>query len=79
MTSIESIHFREANTSDVAAMAQCRLTDPTDGGASDARMAAYFDRQHHPQQALLPRVGCLALDSNEVVGYIADSHYDRSQ
>jgi hypothetical protein len=28
---------------------------------------------------LLPRVGCLALDSNEVVGYIADSHYDRSQ
>jgi GNAT superfamily N-acetyltransferase len=34
-------------------------------------MAAYFNREHHPQQALLPRAGFVALDANAVAGYIA--------
>jgi GNAT superfamily N-acetyltransferase len=34
-------------------------------------MAAYFDGQHHPQQALAPRVGYIAYRDNEVLGYIA--------
>jgi GNAT superfamily N-acetyltransferase len=70
MASIEGVHFREATRADVAAMAQCRLSDPTTG-AADSRMAAYFDRQHHPQQALLPRVGYVALAGDAVIGYIA--------
>jgi GNAT superfamily N-acetyltransferase len=34
-------------------------------------MAAYFDRQHRPQQALPPRVGYVALNNDAVIGYIA--------
>ena len=46
------------------------LADPA-GGSADPRMAAYFDGQHHPQQALPPRVGYVALASDTVIGYIA--------
>lgn len=70
MKSIVGIQFREATTADVTAMALCRLVDPIDGVA-DPRMAAYFDREHHPQQALLPRVGYVALADDAVIGYIA--------
>jgi GNAT superfamily N-acetyltransferase len=34
-------------------------------------MTAYFDGNHHPQQALPPRVGYLALAGDGVTGYIA--------
>jgi GNAT superfamily N-acetyltransferase len=71
MTSIAGIRFREAKTADVPAMARCRLADPTDNGIADPRMAAYFDGQHHPHQALPPRVGYVASHKDEVVGYIA--------
>ena len=67
---IAGIRFRETTTADVPAMELCRLADPIDGPA-DPRMAAYFDRQHHPQQALLPRVGYVALANDTVIGYIA--------
>lgn len=70
MTSIKGVQFREATTADVAAMALCHVADPA-SGAADPRMAAYFDRQHHPQQALPPRVGYLALANDAVIGYIA--------
>ena len=43
------------------------LTDPA-AGPADTRMAAYFKGQHHPQQALLPRVGYVALADDGVVG-----------
>jgi ribosomal protein S18 acetylase RimI-like enzyme len=56
--------------SDVSAMADCRQTDPS-AGPADPRMAAYFSGQHHPQQALLPRVGYVALAGDVVIGYIA--------
>ena len=71
MTSIEGVHLRQATSADAAAMAQCRLADSTDEGLADSRMAAYFDGQHHPQKALLPRVGYLALRNSAVIGYIA--------
>lgn len=34
-------------------------------------MAAYLEGRHHPQQALPPRVGYVALDKGAVIGYIA--------
>ncbi len=68
--SIEGIQFREATSADVDGMRLCQLADPTAAGA-DPRMAAYFAGQHHPQQALLPRVGYVALANDEVIGYIA--------
>lgn len=59
------LQFREATTADVPAMALCRLTDPA-AGPADPRMAAYFDGQHHPQQALPARVGYVALESGTI-------------
>jgi GNAT superfamily N-acetyltransferase len=70
MTSPENVGFRPATSADVAAIAQCRSTDP-DAGAADWRMAAYFDLKHHPRQALRSRAGYLAFEGDAVIGYIA--------
>ena len=67
---IDHVWYREATSADIAAMATCRLHD-ADGGAVDDRMAAYFDGLHHPQQALPPRVGYVAIAEDSVIGYIA--------
>jgi GNAT superfamily N-acetyltransferase len=77
MTSKADTQFREATSGDVPAMARCRLADPANSVA-DPRMAAYFDRQHHPQQALLPRVGYVAMANDEVIGYIAGHRTTRN-
>ena len=58
------IVFRRATSADVPAMVQCRLTP-------DPRMAAYLDGEHHPQQALPPRAGYVALRGEQIVAYIA--------
>lgn len=70
MASTNDVSFRAATGSDVPAMAQCRLSDPM-AGPPDPRMVAYFNGEHHPQQALLPRAGYVALAGDEVIGYIA--------
>jgi GNAT superfamily N-acetyltransferase len=64
------ITFRQATSADASAMAQCRLADPA-AGPPDPRVAAYLDGQHHPQQALPPRVGYVALSGEQVVAFIA--------
>jgi GNAT superfamily N-acetyltransferase len=51
-------------------MERCRATD-LKAGPADARMAAYLDGKHHPQQALPPRTAFLAVTGHGVVGYIA--------
>jgi GNAT superfamily N-acetyltransferase len=70
MASSHDIRFRIASSADVPAMARCRSTDPA-AGPADSRMAAYFEGQHHPQQALPSRVGYVALAGETVIGYIA--------
>lgn len=65
-----AVQFREATSADVPAMAACRSTELS-AGAADARMTAYFDGRHHPQHALLPRIGYVALVDATVIGYIA--------
>src|SRR5262245_37066314 len=67
---IENVQFREATAADAPAIALSHLSDPK-AGAADPRMAAYLDCQHHPQQALMPRVAYLALVNDQVIGYIA--------
>lgn len=62
--------YRAATSADVPAMERCRAGDQQ-AGAADARMAAYLEGQHHPQQALTPRTAFVALAGNEVAGYIA--------
>lgn len=67
---MDIIRYRRATSADVPAMAQCRLGDPA-GERADARMAAYLDGRHHPQQTLPERVAYVALAADDVVGYIA--------
>jgi len=64
------LRYREATTVDVPAMQRCRATD-IPAGPADARMAAYLDGQHHPQQALAARAAFVALDGDDTVAYIA--------
>lgn len=64
------LRYREATSADVPAMERSRTAD-AQSGPPDARMGAYFDGKHHPQQALAARTGFVALDGLKVVGYIA--------
>src|SRR5262245_11550899 len=70
MSSNHRIQFRRVTSEDVAAMGECRRVDPA-GGEPDERMLAYFQGHHHPQHALPPRVGCIAIAGKKVVGFIA--------
>jgi GNAT superfamily N-acetyltransferase len=67
---IDSPTYREALAADVPAMVQCRAADALDGPA-DPRMAAYLTGAHHPQGALPPRAGFVAIVDGSIVGYIA--------
>jgi GNAT superfamily N-acetyltransferase len=70
MRVIPGIEFRQAAVADVPAMLSCHRTDPVNS-TPDNRIAAYFDREHHPQQALPARIGYVALSKDQIVGYIA--------
>jgi GNAT superfamily N-acetyltransferase len=60
---------RIATVEDVALMEQCRRSHHA--RPADERMTAYFSGLHHPHQALLPRLGYIALSGKAPVGYIA--------
>ena len=64
------VEIRAATVDDVPGMQRCRQDDPADE-PPDPRLAAYFEGTHHPQQALPPRTGYIALAKGEVVAYIA--------
>ena len=68
--STPELRYRAATSADVPAMERSRAVDQQ-AGAADARMAAYLDGQHHPQQALTPRTAFVALAGDDVAGYIA--------
>jgi GNAT superfamily N-acetyltransferase len=70
MPSIADIQYREATLADVPAMMKSHSAHSVSGPA-DPRMTAYLNQQHHPQQALLPRVAYVALADHTVIGYIA--------
>jgi len=50
-------------------MEHARAADPG-AGPADERTAAYLEGRHHPQEALGPRTAFVALESDDVVGYI---------
>jgi GNAT superfamily N-acetyltransferase len=60
---VSGITIRFATAEDVAGMAAI--------GPADPRMSAYFEGRHHPQQALSPRTGFVALDGDQLIGYVA--------
>jgi hypothetical protein len=66
------ITYREASVGDAEAMGAARAAGDWAGGATAAVMARYLAGEHHPQQALAPRVAFLAEDDGgAVVGFIA--------
>jgi GNAT superfamily N-acetyltransferase len=65
-----NVQIRRATAADVPRMAASRNTN-RDAGQADARMAAYLEGRHHPQQALAPRVAYVGTVGEVVVGYIA--------
>lgn len=67
---IDDVSIRVATSSDIQAIAHCRANDPA-AGPPDSRMCAYLDGAHHPQHALLPRIGYVAAVDQTAVGYIA--------
>lgn len=64
------MEVRPATAADVPRMAGIRDADPT-AGPADARMAAYLEGRHHPQQSLALRVAYLATIDGAAAGYIA--------
>lgn len=66
-----AVHYREADQSDIPAMARIRAEGGWEGGAPEERMARYLAGEHHPQQALAPRVIHVALDGDAMVGFVA--------
>ena len=63
------LHVRSASVEDVLLMEECRRLHHA--SPADERMTAYFRGLHHPQQALLPRIGYIALSDKAPVGYSA--------
>jgi GNAT superfamily N-acetyltransferase len=66
-----AIHYREGARSDIPNMARIWSVEGGEGGTSGDRMGRYLDGEHHPRQALLPRVIWVALDGGSLVGYVA--------
>lgn len=67
---MSEIHYRRAAPADVPALALLP-SQGEPGDAADGRMLPYLLGEHHPQQALGPRVMFAALDGDSPVGYIA--------
>lgn len=65
-----AVHYRKADLADVPALARLRREGEA-GGASEDRMMRYLAGEHHPQQALLPRVLWMATEAESPIGYVA--------
>lgn len=65
-----TLRYREAVPADAPTMAHIRITGE-EGGSTDERMARYLAGEHHPQHALPPRIGYVALEGERMVGYVA--------
>ncbi len=63
--------YRQAMRSDIPAMARIWSVEGREGGAPAERLARYLDGEHHPRQALPPRIMWVALDGDSLVGYAA--------
>jgi ribosomal protein S18 acetylase RimI-like enzyme len=65
------MEYREVNESDISAIAHIRAKDSGAEENWNGRISGYWNRKHHPQQALAPRVIYVAADGGTVVGFIA--------
>jgi RimJ/RimL family protein N-acetyltransferase len=67
----EELLFRPATLRDVSDMAQLRTEHWGNAPDWERTISAYLSGEHHPRQALLPRVAILAEQNGEVIGFIA--------
>jgi ribosomal protein S18 acetylase RimI-like enzyme len=65
------VAFREANQSDVAAMARIRAAEWESEEYWRARISSYLEGESNPQNALATRVIYIAVGDDGVVGFIA--------
>jgi GNAT superfamily N-acetyltransferase len=65
------VRYRTARQADVPAMARLRAANLPSEEAWKLRIASYLAKEHHPRQALRPRISYVALAGNALVGYIA--------
>lgn len=65
---VSTIEYRKAELADVPRLVS--LPQPGEAGG-DRRMLQYLAGQHHPQQALPPRVMWMATEKKSPIGYIA--------
>ena len=68
---MSSVLYREAGKSDIPAMARLRAITWGTEDYWTTRIAAYMDRELHPQKALMPRVLYVAVQDDSLVGMIA--------
>jgi ribosomal protein S18 acetylase RimI-like enzyme len=64
-------HYRQAEESDIPAMARIRAVEWETEEYWRLRIARYLTCELHPQQALLPRVSYVALENESLVGFVA--------
>jgi ribosomal protein S18 acetylase RimI-like enzyme len=69
--SIPTVQFREADKSDIPAIAQMRSKNWETEEYWIHRISGYMDCHLHPQQALMPRIIYIASEANIPVGFIA--------
>jgi GNAT superfamily N-acetyltransferase len=67
----EEVLYRPATLRDVSAIAQIRSEHWGYAPDWELRLASYLSGEHHPRQALLPRVMIVAEQDEEIIGFIA--------
>lgn len=65
------VEYRNANDSDIAAMAKLRAASWGDEEYWTKRIRGYMECEIYPQKALKPRVSYVAVEKKKVVGLIA--------
>ena len=68
---MSTLLYRQAEESDISAMARIRAADWGIEELWRVRISRYLNYEHHPRQALAPRVIYVAVEEDAVVGFIA--------
>ena len=66
-----TIQYREARESDISALARIRAAEWETEEYWRKRIAGYISGQVHPQKALMPRVVYVAVEDDQVIGFVA--------
>ena len=66
-----NVLYRQADKSDIGAIARIRAQEWGDGEYWRVRISQYLDCELHPRQALMPRVVYVALEDDALVGFVA--------